>query len=142
MKSIQKLLFTVVVTMGLNATQVFAEEAQLSNEQTSAALQIKELDQKISFIQAHIDDLDEKISLSKGKEKIKYVLQRKSLIQQKTDALIASKDVEILAQKAKTAEQDRIIASKDTQLKKENEKQAKMLKDQNIKIEELKAILK
>ena len=61
-----------------------------------------ECDKLSHAIEVQIDELNKKISTSKGKEKIKLFREKQALEQQKTDVLLASKNTELKEAKAKT----------------------------------------
>jgi len=85
-------------------------------------------------IQAQIDELNKKIINSKGSEKRKLYRERQALSKEKTSILITSKDIELKKEKQETAKNNELIAV-------ENNKQAEKLKDQNIKIAQLRGVL-
>jgi len=84
MRSLQKLLFTAVVIVGLGTTHGFAKESQGNKEQT-AQTETQVLDKKIAVIETEINVLESKGKQNLTKEdKIKrYHLKKQLLAAQK-----------------------------------------------------------
>lgn len=91
MKTLQNIFTIVTLVMGMSMTQVLSEETQDNLTQKTIDAQIKALDQKIAT--------------SKGREKIKFFREKQALEEQKTQAILASKDAEIEEENRKQQEE-------------------------------------
>ena len=105
---------TTVVMMLLATVQISAENSQKKEEvfcQTKT-----ECEQFVQALDVQIDELNKKITSSKGKEKIKLFREKQKLEQGRNTILISSKDAEIkeenekqVKEKEKQAMYDKLI---------------------------------
>ena len=106
------LLTRAITTLGMMLLTTAHLSAENSQKKEDVSCQTKiECAQFLQALDVQIDELNKKITSSKGKEKIKLFREKQKLEQEKDTILIAQKDAELKEEKKETAKEKKETAS-------------------------------